>query len=452
VGVRIAFVGTFKRHDNLDQGLLLPPSLRDWLPADHLVWFIDETVDELDLDAFLERYRTCGKGEQAYPPRVMLKVLLYAYSSGVFSSRKIASMLATDVAFRVLGRGLFPDFRTICRFRTRHADDFANVFVQIVRVAKESGLVKLGTLAIDGSKIKANASKHKAMSYERMKSEDKRLREEIRKIVAASEQLDQLEDEEFGPDFRGDELPKELARRETRRKTIREAMKRLEERKAEEARLEDERKARRAEKEGCEPPKERPELRKHPKGAPKPKDQENFTDPDSRMMIDGSGAFQQSYNAQIAVDETEKIIVGTLVTNAAPDARHLIPVLDRVKELTGAQPRKVLADSGYKSEENFEQLRERGIDGYVAVGRDGKKTPQARLPETQAMQRKLATKRGRATFKKRKHVAEPPFGWIKSVLGFRQFSLRGLEKVRAEWDLMCTAINLRRMAPRLEWR
>lgn len=444
-------MGTFKRYDNVDQGLLLPPSLRDWLPEDHLVWFISDTVDELDLDAFLERYRISGKGEQAYPPRTMLKILLYSYSTGVFSSRKIAANLETDVALRVLGAGLFPDFRTICRFRTRHGDDFTDVFVQVVQIATEAGLTKFGTLAIDGTKIKANASKHRAMSYERMKAEEKRLRNEIRKIVAATKKQDSLEDQEFGPDFRGDELPAELSRRETRLKTILEAKKRLEERKAEDSRQEDERKAQKAKDEGRDPPRERPELRKHPKGQPKPKDQENFTDPDSRIMVDGSGAFQQSYNAQIAVDATEQIIVGALVSNTAPDARHLMPVIDQVEQLLGVKPRKVLADAGYKSEENFRRLRERNIDGYVAVGRDGRTPRRSDGREVQAMQRKLNTKRGRATFKKRKHIAEPPFGWIKSVLGFRSFSLRGLEKVGAEWMLVCTAVNLRRLGGRISW-
>ncbi len=199
-------MGVFKRQDNVDQGLLLPPSLRDWLPKEHLVWFISDTVDELDLDVFVERYRACGRGEQPYPPRMMLKVLLYAYSTGVFSSRKIAAKLETDVAFRVLGAGLFPDFRTLCRFRTRHRDDFTSVFVQvvqIVQIAKEAGLAKFGTLAIDGSKVKANASKHRAMSYGRMNEEEKRLRRQIRKIVAATKKQDSLEDHEFGPDFRG---------------------------------------------------------------------------------------------------------------------------------------------------------------------------------------------------------------------------------------------------------
>ena len=444
-------MGVFKRQDNLDQGLLLPPSLRDWLPKDHLAWFISDTVDELDLDAFVTRYRACGKGEQAYPPHMLLKVLLYAYGTGVFSSRKIAAKLETDVAFRVLGAGLFPDFRTICRFRTRHRDDFSNVFVQVVQIAQESGLVKFGALAIDGTKIKANASKHRAMSYDRMKSEEKRLRREIRRIVAATKRQDLLEDQEFGPDFRGDELPAELAQRETRLKTILAAKKRLEERKAQEAREEDERRALRAEEEGRNPPKERPGGRKHPKGKPKPKDQENFTDPDSRIMLDGSGAFQQSYNAQIAVDEHDQIIVATLITNRTPDVGQLIPVLNRAEQTLGERPRRVLADAGYRSEGNFEQLRERNIDGYVSLGREGKTPKRILRPETVAMKRKLSTARGRATYKKRKWIVEPAFGWIKAGQGFRQFLLRGLDNVRADWDIVCAATNLRRMAAHMEW-
>lgn len=444
-------MGAFKKHDNIDQGLLLPPSLRDWLPKDHPAWFISDTVDALDIDDFLERYRVCGKGEQAYPPRIMLKVLLYAYSTGTFSSRRIASKLEVDVAFRVLGAGLFPDFRTICRFRSRHKDDFAKVFEQVVEIAQEAGLVKLGTLAIDGSKIKANASKHRAMSYERMREEEARLREEIHRILAAAQEQDSLEDREFGPDFRGDQLPEELARREARLEAIVEAKKRLEARKAREAREEDERKARKAKEEGREPPKERPGGRKHPKGEPKPKDQENFTDPDSRIMLDGSGAFQQAYNAQLAVDASEQIIVGALLTNTAPDVNHLMPVIDEVKQVIGSDPRRVLADAGYRSEDNFRRLRERKIDAFVAVGREGKSTKSTKLQATKAMRRKLSTKRGRAAYKKRKHIAEAPFGWIKSVLGFRQFSLRGKSKVSAEWQIVCTAMNLRRMAVRLTW-
>ena len=391
-------MGAFKRYDDVNQGLLFPPSPRDWLPQDHVAWFVSDTVDQLDLDGFLERYRVCGKGEQAYPPAVMLKILLYGYSVGIFSSRKIAAGLETDVALRVLGGGLFPDFRTICRFRNLHKKDFSQVFVQVVQIAKGAGLLKLGTLAIDGSKIKANASKHRAMSYERMQQEENRLRRQIQKIVAAAKRQDVLEDEEFGSDFRGDELPAELSRRETRLATIKAAKERLEERKALESQQKDERRAQQAEEEGREPPQERPELRKHPKGKPKPKDQENFTDPDSRIMCMASGHFEQSYNAQIAVDEKAQIIVGAWVSQTASDAHHLMPTLEEVEHNTAQQPRRVLADAGYRSEAVFRRLRDRGIDGYIAVGREGKNNIKtALLPETRAMQRKLRSVGERST-------------------------------------------------------
>jgi transposase len=451
----MAHVGTFKRHDDINQGFLFPPSPRDWLPDGHLSWFISDTIDELELDGFLDKYRFCGKGEQAYPPRVMLKILLYAYSVGMFSSRKIAAALYTDVPLRVLGSGLFPDFRTICRFRNKHGYEFASLFAQVVQIAKGAGLVKVGTIAVDGSKVKANASRHKAMSYGRMTDEEKRLKREIRKIVAASRKQDELEVDEFGPDFRGDELPAELSRRETRLKTIRDAKKRLEARKAQEAEEQDARKAREAEEDGRDPPEERPGGRKHPKGEPKPTDQENFTDPDSRMMCLGKKgkSFEQSYNAQIAVDAHEQIIVASWISQCGSDAHHLVPTVEQAENNTGQRPRRVLADSGYRDERELRRLRERGVDAYVAVGREGKESSRRfdRSPEVRSMIRKLAGKRGRATYKKRKHVVEPAFGWIKSVLGFRQFSLRGLAKVRAEWQIVCTAMNLRRMAERLEW-
>lgn len=436
------------------QAFLLPPSPRDWLPEDHLAWFLADTVEQLDLEPFLQRYRYCGKGEQAYPPQVMLRILLYAYATGVRSSRKIAASLVTDVAFRVLAGELFPDFRTISNFRKRHQEEFAAVFSQVVQIAQEAGLVKLGTVAIDGSKVRANASRHRAMSYDRMQQEEKRLQQQIRAILDAADAEDRLEDEQFGPDFRGDELPEELASRRTRLHAIQAAKRRLEARKAQEARDEDQRKAERAKRQGKSPPKRRPELRKHPKGQPKPSDQENFTDPDSRIMDAGGGRFEQCYNTQIAVDDAEQIIVGSDVQQCAADAHHLIPMVDQVTAILHSKPRRVLADTGYRSEDNFEALDARGIDGFVAVGREGKPPPKlvSKLPRTRAMLDKLRTKRGRQRYRRRKCVVEPPFGWIKSVLGVAEFSLRGLAQVRAEWHLVCAALNLRRMASRMAWR
>jgi len=438
----------FKQGLDIQQGLLLPPSLVDWLPEDHLAWFVRDAVQSLDADALLDHYRVSGKGELPYDPRMMLRVLIYAYSTGTFSSRKIARQLEENVAYRVLAENQMPKHRTISRFRQVHLDQFSDLFVQVVRLAAESGLAKVGTLAIDGSKVKANASKHKAMSYDRMNKEEKRLKREIQAITKMAADVDEAEDVEFGPNCRGDELPKELARRETRMKTIQEAKERLERRKAEAAREADaERKQKaEAEAEGREPPKERPSARRHPKGQPKPKDQENFTDPDSRIMKTSKG-FQQSFNAQVAVDGKSQLIVATMVTDCAADTEELIPMIELAMANTEQPVDRVLADAGYRSEANFAALENAGIDGYVPIGRQDKSAPTVKddSPATKRMQRKLRTKRGRARYRKRKHLVESPFGWVKNVLGFREFSLRGMRKVRGEWNLVCLALNLRRM-------
>ncbi len=434
----------FKRGLDLNQGLLLPPSLRDWLPEDHLAWFIQDAVESLDMDALSDRYRMCGKGELPYDPRMMLRVLIYSYCTGTFSSRKIAAQLEDSVAFRVLAGNQMPGHRTICRFRERHIDQFSELFVQVVRLAVEAGMAKVGTLAIDGTKVKANASKHKAMSYDRMQKEEERLKREIRAIVQRAADVDQEEDVEFGPDFRGDELPEELARRETRLKCIQEAKERLECRKAEEARHADEKRARKAKAEGREPPKKRPGGRKYPKGQPKPKDQENFTDPDSRIMKDSKG-YEQSFNAQAAVESESQLIVATEVTNCAADVEALVPMIEQASINLGQPVEQVLADAGYRSEENFAVLEAAGIDAYVSIGRESKKANKSDLPATTRMREKLATQQGRDHYRKRKHVVEPVFGWVKNVLGFRAFSLRGSPKVNGEWNLMCLALNLRRM-------
>ena len=281
---------SFRPYDP-DQQLLLPPSLRDWLPPDHLVWFISETVDQLDVSELLDGYRDGGQGNLPYHPAMMLKILIYAYATGIFSSRRIARQIEENIAFRVLAAGNAPDHRTICRFREQHLTAFERLFVQVVQIARDTGLVRMGTLAVDGSKIRANASKRKAMSYERMQQEEKRLRREIRALTSRAAKRDTAEDVEFGPDFRGDQLPEELQRREDRLAKIREAKHRLEARKREEAKSSER-------EEDDDPPKGRGRSRKHPLGKPKPKDQENFTDPERRIMKDGSGAFQQCYNAQ----------------------------------------------------------------------------------------------------------------------------------------------------------
>lgn len=429
-----------------DQQLLLPPSLREWLPADHLVWFISETVDQLDLSEIVETYRDGGQGNLPYHPAMMLKILIFAYATGVFSSRRIASQIEENIAFRVLAAENMPDHRTICRFREQHLEAFERLFVQVVQIARDAGLVKMGTLAVDGSKIRANASKRKAMSYERMQQEQRRLRKEIRALTSRATKRDAAEDVEFGPDFRGDQLPKELQRREDRLTKIREAKRRLEARKREEATAH-------KDKEGDDPPSRRGRPRKYPVGKPKPKDQENFTDPESRIMKDGSGAFQQCYNAEIAVDGHERIIVAATVQQSASDVPALVPLVDQAKRNTGERAKEVLADAGCASEANLKALERRKIKGYVALGREGKsaREPKPEARATTRMASKLRSKRGRAKYKRRKHLAEPPFGWMKRGLGFRQFSLRGISKVTSEFNLVCLALNLRRMATMMRW-
>ena len=429
-----------------DEPFLLPPDPREWLAEDHLAYFVSDTVDALDLLAFYAPYEGDGRRKQPYDPTMMLKVLIYGYATGTFSSRKLASKLHEDVAFRVLGAGNFPAHRTLSEFRKRHLVDFEAVFVQVVRIAREVGLMRLGIVGIDGSKVKASASKHKAMSYDRMQEEQKRLRREIRSLTRQAEKIDAQEDRQFGRDRTGTELPEELVRRRDRLATIRAAKARLEERQREADRAEG-RSGDDDEKKG--PRGGRP--RKRGFGEPAPKAQENFTDPDSRIMKAGGG-FEQCYNAQIAVDGTSRLIVANGVTQSAADSRQLEPMLDGIRRNTKQTPQKVLADAGYASEENLCSLRRRGIDGYVAQGRGekaGERVPSS--PHRKEMYKKLKTKRGQAVYRKRKHIAEPPFGWIKSVLGFRSFSLRGFAKVTAEWNLVCLALNVRRMNAQMVW-
>ena len=424
-----------------DQVHLLPATPRDWLGEGHLAHFISDTVDQLDLSPFLNRYegRASGKGQKAYHPRMMLKLLVYSYCVGIFSSRKIMAALCDLVPLRYLAAGNDPGHRTIARFREQNLEPFQSAFVEVVRIARETGLVTMGTLAVDGSHVKANASKHKAMSYKRMKQSEKKLQAEIKKITQMATQIDAAEDAEFGPDFRGDELPKELKRREDRLKKIQEAKRRLEA----EQEAEDQRTGR----------GEKGRDLKRPRGVPPDTKQSNFTDPESRIMSKGGKSFEQCYNAQSAVDGAQRIIVAAKVGTNAADVGALLPMVDAARKNTGVKPKRVLADAGYKSEENLLGLEERGNDGYIAQGR-GERIPgdvDPSKPATRRMARKLRTQVGREQYKRRKGLAEPPFGWIKNVLGFRSFSMRGLAKANGEWSLVCLAVNLRRMHRMMAW-
>jgi transposase len=424
---------------------LLPPALQDWLPEGHLAYYISDVIDSLDLSAFHARYAGGGPRNQPYHPVMMVKVLVYGYASGVFSSRKLARKLHEDVAFRVLAAGNYPAHRTLCDFRAFHLQELSALFVQVVKLARECGLVKLGTISVDGTKIKANASRHKAMSFERMQKAEQELKAQIDALLARAKATDEAEKHEPGRD-----LPAEIERRQDRLAVIQAARERLEarQREADTARgrcADDDRKPPR---DGDGKPKKGPRYQRE-FGEPKPKAQENFTDPDSRIMKRAGGGFDYCYNAQTAVDDTAHIIVAAELTNSGADSRQLPSMLEAVRISAGSHPQQVLADAGYRSEAVFAALHEHPADLVIALGREGKREVQidaGRRPLTAAMAEKFRSAETQAAYRRRKWLSEPPNGWIKSVLGFRQFSLRGLHKVQAEWKLVCAALNLRRMA------
>ena len=433
---------TFRRYAP-DQSLLLPPDLQAWLPEGHLAHHVSDLVDGLDLTAFYAPYEGDGRRNAPYEPRMMLKVLIYAYATGVFSSRGIARKLEEDVAFRVLAAGNFPQHRTVCEFRRRHLEDFKKLFVEVVRLARELGVASFGKLSIDGTKVRANASKRKAMSYGRMQEEERRLVGEIDALLASADDADAAEDARLGAEVRGDELPTELRRREDRLAAIRAAKARLEaaQRAADDARG-------RQPGEGRNPQGGRPYKRAY--GEPDEKAQSNFTDPDSRIMKTSNEGFQQCYNAQVAVDGDHQLVVATDVTANASDQGGLPALLDAVSETFDAQPETVLADAGYCNERDLVDLETRGVNGYVAPGREGKTAATSdpkKHPATSRMSEKLATRAGRAAYAERKWLSEAPHGWIKHVLGFRRFSLRGLATAGGEWDLVCLALNVKRLQP-----
>src|SRR5947209_4230629 len=384
-----------------DEDLLLPPSLRDWLPEKHLAYFVSDVVDHLDLSAMDAVYGNEKRGQPPYDPVMMTKVLVYGYCVGVFSSRRIERRLVEDIAFRVLAAGNQPNFRTISDFRKIHLKTLAGLFEQVLQIALEAGAMKVGRVAVDGTKVKANASKHKAMSYDRMLEKEQQLKAEVKQLLLQAEAADAEEDARYGKNRRGDELPAELARRETRLKKIRQARRAVEERARQ-----------RAAAAGKDPKQTKPQD----------KDQYNFTDPESRIMK-GADGFVQAYNAQAAVEPALQLIVGQTVTQAANDKEQLIPALAIVEEQSGQRPDEVLADSGYCSEKNLEQLDseenpQRRVIGYIAAERQKHEEykepcPRGPLPKgatrVDRMKRKLKTKAGKAVYAARKTIVEPVF-------------------------------------------
>jgi transposase len=418
--------------------LLFPPSPRDWLPEGHLAFFIADTVAALDLSALYAPYEGDGRRNQPFDPQMMVTVLVYAYATGTFSSRKIARKLHEDVAYRVLGAGNFPAHRTVADFRRLHLQTFTALFVQVVQIAREAGVVQLGTVAIDGTKVHANASKRKAMSYARMLEQERRLREEIVALIATAEAADTSEDATHGPDGPGDDLPAELQRREARLATIAAAKARLEARQAEA-----DRERGRTPDDGRKGRGSTPFARDF--GVPPDDAQDNFTDPESRIMKTSYG-FDQCYNGQLVVDATAQIIVATDLTACGADNDSLVPLLDQVTTTVGATPHTAIADNGYKGEAHFVAVETRGTTPYVSLGREGTPAPATDPgPATARMAARLASEEGRAIYRRRKAIVEPVIGWIKHVLGFRQFSLRGEAQTRGEWTLVCLAVNLKRL-------
>ena len=415
-----------------DQDFLLPPSPRDWLPEGHLAYFVSEVVDELDLSAVEAVYGEERRGQPPYHPRMMTKLLVYGYCVGVFSSRRIQTRVAEDIAFRVLAAGNEPDFRTISDFRKIHLQALEGLFEQVLKIALQAGAIQVGRVVLDGTKLKANASKHKAMSYGRMEEKEQQLRVQVKKLLAQAEQTDGEEDARYGNKRSAEDLPAELQRRRTRLRRIREAKRELEQRAREKA---------------AEAGKPVEQAR------PKDQDQYNFTDPESRIMK-GADGFVQGYNAQAAVEPNFQLIVGQAVTQAANDKEQAEPMLECVEEQSGQKVTEVVADNGYCSEKNLEGLESQKIQGYIATGKqkhglERPACPRGPLPKdatrVDRMKRKLQTRAGAAVYATRKMIVEPVFGQIKQARGFRQFLMRGLAKVRGEWALICLTHNLLKM-------
>ena len=437
------------RHYGRDQLLALPPDMREWLPEDHLAHFVMDTVSELDLSRIYQDYDGSQGGQPAYHPAMMVGLLVYAYCTGMPSSRKIERATYESVPFRVISGDDHPDHDTIAEFRHRHLAALADLFVQVLRLCEKAGLVRLGHVALDATKVKANASKHKAMSYGRMEKKAAELQEQVHRLLAEADATDTTEDRTYGPGKRGDELPENLRFHRSRLQAIRDAKKALEaEHKAvyadQMADYKAKKKARKERGGRGRPPKP-------PSKTPDPKKQHNFTDPDSRIMEAG-GTFVQAYNCQAAVDQKTQVIVASRVTQEPNDKQQVTPMLEQMKANTGGrQPKKITADSGYFSEANIVSLQQEGVDPYIATNKfkHGERPPPApkgRIPKDatikERMARKLRTVKGRATYSKRKEIAEPVFGQIKEAREFRRFSFRGVDRVAPEWDIVCWTHNL----------
>lgn len=431
----------------IDEAQLLPPSVQDYVPKDHLSRLIVALVrEELDLSAISGSY-TSVLGQPPFDPRMMTALLLHGYASGLYSSRRIARAAVERADFMMIVAGDPPDFRTISEFRKRHLRALAELFVQVLKLAEKAGLVKLGHVALDGTKIKANASKHKAMSYERMKKREAELAAEVDRWLKAAEAADAEEDKRYGS-RRGDEMPDWVADKRQRLAKIRQAKAELEADAQAAADEEARRRAQAEEKRIAQGRKKNGRTPAPPKAEPDGKTQRNFTDPESRILKTKDG-YIQGYNAQAAVDGEAQIIVAQGLTHSMSDQDQFVPLIDGIKDNLGRTPKEVSADAGYCSEANLSASADRHVSAYIATGRakhprDVKR--KIKGPLTRAMRDKLKRAGWRSRYRLRKQIVEPVFGQIKQARGFRQFLLRGIEKVTAEWAIICTAHNLNKLA------
>ena len=429
-----------------EQPYLLPPAPVDWLPEGHLAFFIHELMDHLDLSRIYADYDPEAGGRPPLEPRMMVAVWIYAYAVGIRSSRKVQAALVEDVAFRFLSGNQQPAYWALNRFRTRHREALSDLFAQSVHLAMRAGLVKLGHVAIDGSKLQANASKNKAMSYARMQTEEQRLQQEISDYLDACDQVDAAEDDEFG-DHDGHSLPEHLKRSADRLAAIRKAKQELEEETKQQAADQQEQKHREAEAAGkTYKPRKDPE-----EAVPEGKAQRNFTDPESRIMLSGKTIIQ-GYNTQIAVDSANQVIVATTFSNQAGDTSHLPDLLNAIHKHTGHYPKEVSADAGYYSETNINAIEDTGATALVAPGRithnewRNQKAPRGRKPKgmtrREEMKRFLSTKLGKARYLLRQITAEPVYGQIKSGRNLRQVLHRGLQKNQCLWNFDAAVHNI----------
>lgn len=435
-----------------DQVLLLSPDMNQWLPEGDLAYFIMDVVSELDLSAVYDHYSRSRSGQPPFTPRMMTRLILYAYCVGLPSSRKIETATYNQIPFRVLTADQHPDHDTIADFRKTHLQALAALFVHVLQLCQKAGLVKRGHLSLDGTKVKANASKHKAMSYDRMDKTLQQLEAEVEQLLQEAQTVDEQEDARYGKGKRLEELPEDLRRRQGRIAKIKQAKQSLEE--EAKAKADAQREARAQQEEAWKQAGKtrRGKPPQAPSDTPDPKAQRNFTDPESRIMKDGaSKSFEQAYNCQIASDAEAQVIVGTHVTQETNDKQQVQPVMEDVKKRTGQTPKKASLDAGYYSDDNVAYLESEQIDAYMATGRQKHSdkippAPRGRIPKDATtkdkMARKLRTVKGRATYSKRKQIVEPVFGQIKEARGFRRFLLRGLENVTCEWDIVCLTHNL----------